>query len=173
MNSCINLFQKSIDSIRVGAANSSLIENILVEYYGKKFFLNKISRIIVYNTNTLKINAFDKTINNAIVKSILKANIGLNPYIKDNDIFISLPPVTNEKRKQLIKLIYSEGEKTKINIRLVRRDANIKFNNMYLDKIIDKDSKYRIEKEIQIITNDFINKVDKIISLKESILKKQ
>ncbi|WP_343184184.1 ribosome-recycling factor [Buchnera aphidicola (Ceratovacuna keduensis)] len=164
---CINSFKKKIDSIRAGLASASLVENILIEYYGKKIFLNKISRIIVHNNRTLKISLFDKFLNNNVVKSILKSNIGLSTYIKNDNIFVSVPFLTKEKRIKLIKFVYKEGENAKINIRIVRRDINTKFNNMYLDKQIDKDSKYRIEKIIQNLTNDFVKKIDNILTYKK------
>ncbi|BGI51397.1 MAG: ribosome recycling factor [Buchnera aphidicola (Ceratovacuna japonica)] len=170
MISCINIFQEKIDSIRAGIASVSLIENISIEYYGKKVFLDKISRIIVYNTKTLKISSFDKSLNNNIVKSILQSNIGLSAYIKDNDVFVSIPFFTKEKRIKLIKFVYKEGEKAKVNVRIVRRNINIKFSKMYLNKNIDKDTKYRIEKVIQKITDNFIEKIDSILYLKKKSL---
>ncbi|WP_343191925.1 ribosome recycling factor [Buchnera aphidicola] len=171
MKKCFNIFLKKIDSIRVGSANVMLLSNISLIYYGKKVLLNKISRITVYNTKTLRISAFDKSINNIIIQSILKSNIDVNPYTKDNDVFVTVPLITSEKRTKFIKLIYKEGEIAKVNIRIVRRDVNTKFNNMYLKKNIDKDSKYKIEKIVQNITNDFITKIDKALYLKENYLK--
>ncbi|WP_343154936.1 ribosome-recycling factor [Buchnera aphidicola (Pseudoregma panicola)] len=164
---CIDCFKKKVDLIRAGVANISLIENIKIECYGKKVFLNKISRIIVHNNRTLKINLFDESLKNNVINSISKSNIGLTSYEQNNNIFVSVPFLTKEKRIQLIKFVYKEGENAKIDIRIIRRDINTKFNNMYLDKKINKDDKYRIEKIVQNITNDFIKNIDCILTSKK------
>ncbi|WP_343188361.1 ribosome recycling factor [Buchnera aphidicola (Ceratoglyphina bambusae)] len=173
MEKCINAFMKNIDSIKVGRANTSLLQNILIKCYDNSFFINNVANVTVHNFNTLKISAFDKSLNDVIKKSILKSNIGLNPYIKNNDIFVPIPSVTEEKRIDLIKIINKEGEKAKINIRIIRRDSQIKFKKFYNGEKINKDFKYKIKKEIQLITDFFINKIDEILIKKELEIKKE
>jgi ribosome recycling factor len=172
MKVCINNFQNQVNNIRTGRASPELLNNIYVEYFGSKVPLRQISNVVVEDYHTLKINVFDDSSTSVIKKAILNSNLDLNPVLYGKDIIIPIPGLTEERRKKLIKIIRNNAENARIYIRNIRRDANDKIKNYLKSKIISEDNEHTAQNKIQIMTDDYIKKIDLILSQKEKELMK-
>ncbi|ACL30050.1 ribosome recycling factor [Buchnera aphidicola] len=172
MEACIQTFHNNINNIKTGRASPTLLHNIYIEYFGSKTPLRQVSNIIVEDSHTLKINVFDDSITSLIRKSILNSNLDLNPVLQGKDIIIPIPRLTEERRKQLIKVIRGDAESSRIQIRNIRRDANDKVKRLLKDKIISEDNEHTSQSKIQIMTNEYIKKIDCILEKKEKELMK-
>ncbi|BAP58396.1 ribosome recycling factor [Candidatus Tachikawaea gelatinosa] len=170
MKSCLNNLKKKLNKIRTGRASTSLIEDLVVDYYGVPTFLYKIANISVESSHILKINIFDHSIISKIEKAISLSNLGITPNIKGNEIRLILPSLTEERRKNLIKIIRNEGENSRIAIRNVRRDANEQVKKLLKNKLITEDKEKKLQENIQKQTNDNIKKISFILSEKEKEL---
>ncbi len=169
--------QKSIDALhhelaklRTGRANPRILEEISVSYYGNNTPLNQVANVTAGDARTLLVTPWEKTMVAPIDKAIRAANLGLNPVIVGSLIRIPLPPLTEERRKDLAKLVKSTGENARIAIRNLRRDSNAKIKEYAKDKTISEDEQKIAEGKIQKITDGFIAEIDKIISTKEADL---
>lgn len=170
MSKCINKFKNNINSIRTNRVNSDFLKGIYVDYYGIKTALSQLSSIVMENNSTLKVTIFDISIKKNVEKAILKSNLGLNPVSTNTVIRIPIPGLTEDRRKELIKIIRSEAEQARIFIRNIRREANEKLKVFLKNKDISKDIE-RIKKiSIQKNTNIFIKKIDNLTLKKEKDL---
>ncbi len=159
--------EKELASIRTGRASSALLEDIRVTYYGSLTPLNQIATISVPEARLITIQPWDKSIIKDIEKAITHSDLGLTPSSDGNVIRISFPPLTEERRKELVKVVKKIGEEYKIAIRNVRREGNEEVKGMEKEKVISEDESKRALKEIQKITNDYIKRIDEILSIKE------
>jgi len=172
MKTCIKNFQNQVKNIRTGRASPELLHNVYVEYFGSKVSLHQISNVIVEDYNTLKINVFDDSSTSLIRKAILNSKLDLNPIVHGKDIIVPIPGLTEERRKNLIKVIRNSAENARINIRNIRRDANDKIKNYLKRKTISEDNEHTAQNKIQTMTNDYIKNIDDILSEKEKELMK-
>lgn len=170
MGKSIDALKSSLIKIRTGRAHASLLDNISVDYYGMATPLNQVGNISVPDARTLAITVFDKGMISAVEKSILKSDLGLNPQSNGTLIRIPLPPLTEERRKDLVKVVRGEAEGGKVAIRNIRRDANSDFKSLLKEKEISEDEHHQAEDEIQKITDTFIKQVDGILTVKEAEL---
>ncbi|WWP01637.1 MAG: ribosome recycling factor [Candidatus Dasytiphilus stammeri] len=166
MAKCVSTFNHHINKIRTGRANPSLIDNLTIEYYGVVTPLRNISNIIVEDYRTIVITVFDRNLISSIEKSLRASDLGLNPNTAGTVIRIILPSLTEERRNQLSKLVRSEAEQSKICVRNVRRDANLKIKSLLKSKQVSQDEEHRTQEIIQKITDDYIKKIDEIMNLK-------
>jgi len=169
--------QKSVDSlkldlskIRTGRAHAGILDHISVDYYGAQTLLTQLANITVADATTINIQPYEKTMIQAIEKSIRESDMGLNPATSGELIRIPMPALTEERRKDLIKVVKSEGENSKISIRNIRRDCNEILKELSKDKEISEDDERRMQEEIQKITDEFIVEIDKLIDAKEKDL---
>lgn len=172
MKICLQVFHENLSNIRIGRATPELLNNIYIEYFGSKTSLRKVSNIIVEDSHTLKINVFDNSVTSLIKKSILNAKLDLNPIVNGKDIIIQIPPLTEDRRKNIIKSIRNDAENTRICIRNIRRDSNEKLKKLIKNKIISKDEEYIAQNKIQKTTDQYIKKVESILLKKEAELMK-
>lgn len=170
MDKTIGAFKHELSRIRTGRASPGLLEHITVKYYGSEVPLNQAGNIGVQDAHTLSITAWDKSVIPDIEKAILNSDLGLNPVTAGNVIHVPLPPLTEERRKELIKVVRAEAEKAKVAVRNIRRDANHSFKNLMKDKDITEDQERRDEERIQELTDTHIEKIDKLLADKESEL---
>jgi ribosome recycling factor len=170
MNKSLEALKHELAKIRTGRAHTSLLEHITVNYYGSDVPINQVCNISVLDARTLSISPYDKKSVPAIEKSILNSDLGLNPVTTGEVIRIPLPPLTEERRKELTKIVRSEGEKAKVAVRNIRRDANHSFKEKIKDKTISEDEERRAEEKVQNITDDHITKIDSLIEEKEKEL---
>ncbi len=167
MDKSIENLINEVVKIRTGKATTALLDGIKVDYYGNMSPLNQVSNISVLDAHNLSITPWDKSMVQAIDKSILEANLGLNPVSDGTNIRIPIPPLNEERRKELVKLVKNFGEETKIAIRNIRRDANEHLKRIEKEKKISEDQLKDAEDEIQKLTDEHTKNVDEILKKKE------
>ncbi len=157
-----------MSKIRTGRAHPGLLEQVKVSYYGTDTPLNQVASINVIDARMLGVNAFDKSSVPDIEKAIMNANLGLNPVTTGELIRVPLPALTEERRKDLIKIVRAEAEKARVAIRNIRRDANSSCKELIKEKLISEDDERRAEEQIQKLTNENIATIDKSLEQKEA-----
>ena len=172
MQRAIKALERDLSKIRTGRSSVALVEEITVEYYGSPTPLNQLASISVPDSRLITIQPWDPSALSAIEKAILKSNIGLTPSNDGKRICINIPPLTEERRKELVKLVKKIGEEAKVSIRNLRRKANDILKKMKKNKEISEDDFYQGQEKIQKITDEFIEKVEGILSKKEDEIMK-
>lgn len=170
MGKSIETLRHSLAKIRTGRAHPSLLEHVLVEYYGSEVPLSQVSNIVVEDARMLSLIPWEKSMVGPIEKAIMKSDLGLNPATSGTNIRIPLPALTEERRRELGKVVHNEGENCKIAIRNIRRDANNHVKDMLKSKDISEDEERRAETQIQTVTDEFVGQVDVIVAVKEKEL---
>jgi ribosome recycling factor len=170
MDKCVEAFKNTISKVRTGRASPSLLDGIVVEYYGTPTPLRQLASVTVEDSRTLKINVFDRSLGPAVEKAIMASDLGLNPSSAGSDIRVPLPALTEERRKDLIKIVRGEAEQGRVSVRNVRRDANDKIKALLKDKEISEDDERRTQDEIQKMTDARIKNVDAALAEKEKEL---
>lgn len=170
MAKSIESLKGNLNKVRTGRAHASLLDNINVDYYGMETPLNQVGNISVPDARNLSITVFDKGMIAAVEKAIMKSDLGLNPQSNGTLIRIPLPPLTEERRKDLVKVVRGEAENGKIAIRNIRRDANSDIKSLQKEKEISEDEQHQAEDEIQQITDTFVKQVDEMLVKKEAEL---
>ncbi|WP_034912455.1 MULTISPECIES: ribosome recycling factor [Erwinia] len=170
MDKSVEAFKNNISKIRTGRASPSILDGITVEYYGTPTPLRQLASVTVEDSRTLKVNVFDRSVSAAVEKAIMTSDLGLNPSSAGSDIRVPLPALTEERRKDLIKIVRGEAEQGRVAVRNVRRDANDKLKALLKDKEISEDEDRRSQEEIQKMTDAFIKKVDTALAEKEAEL---
>ncbi|MBC8175779.1 MAG: ribosome recycling factor [Desulfobacteraceae bacterium] len=167
MTKSTEALEKEFKRIRTGRASTSLLEGIKVECYDTQMPLEQVASMSVPESRLMTIQPWDQSIIGDIEKGILKSELGLTPINDGKIIRISIPPLTEERRKELAKLAKKMAEESKISIRNLRREANEMFKELKTEKEISEDELYRSQDEVQKITDEFIKKIDEITSQKE------
>ena len=167
MEKTITSFKKDISTLRTGRANASMLDNIKPEVYGQQMPLNQLATVSVPEARLISIQVWDKANVNIVDSSIKKSDLGVNPQIDGQTVRIRIPDLTEERRKELIKILKNMGEKSKVSIRNIRRDANEDVKKLLKEKKIGEDENKTLEKNIQKITDNNITNIDSIIQDKE------
>ena len=167
MEKTISSFNKDLITLRTGRANSSMLDKIRVDVYGQQMPINQLATISVPESRLISIQVWDKGNCNLIDSAIQKSDLGINPQVDGQIIRLRIPDLTEERRKELIKILKNMGEKSKVSIRNIRREANDDLKLKLKEKKISEDENSNFEKNIQNITDDFIKKIEKIIDIKE------
>jgi len=169
--------QKSVDSlkldlskIRTGRAHAGILDHLSIDYYGSQTLLTQLANVTVADATTINIQPYEKTMMQTIEKAIRESDMGLNPATSGEIIRIPMPALTEERRRDLIKVVKSEGENSKISIRNIRRDSNETSKKMSKEKEISEDDERGMQETVQKITDDFIVEVDRLIDAKEKDL---
>ncbi len=170
MSKTLDSLRTELAKIRTGRAHPSLLEHVQVEYYGSKVPISQAANVSIEDSRTLAVAAWDKTMVQAIEKAIMTSDLGLNPVTAGTTIRIPLPPLTEERRISLGKVVHHEGENAKIAIRNIRRDANQHFKDLLKSKDISEDDDHRAEQEIQQLTDSHVKQADDIVAVKEQEL---
>jgi len=166
MEKSIEVLKKDLNTLRTGRVSIHVLDGVKVEYYGTPTPLNQVANINAVDATTIVVSPWDKSIINAIEKAIQEANVGANPNNDGDVIKLFFPPMTEEERKKQAKKAKEFGEKAKIAIRNVRREANDKIKKLFKDKAITEDEQKRGLEEVQKITDEFVSKVDEIVNKK-------
>ena len=166
MEGIISFFKKEVAGLRAGRASLSLLEGITVEYYGSRMPVNQIATITIPQPQLIVIQPWDKNVLNDITKAIQSSNLGLNPISDATVIKIPIPPISEERRQELVKILHKMGEEAKVEIREIRRKANEDLKKGEKDKTISEDDMYKGIDEVQDITDKSIKEVDKKIEEK-------
>jgi len=170
MGKTLDSLRTELAKIRTGRAHPSLLEHVQVDYYGSLVPISQAANVSVEDARTLAVTAWDKTMVQALEKAIMKSDLGLNPVTAGTTIRIPLPPLTEERRVSLGKVVHHEGENAKIAIRNIRRDANHHLKELLKSKDISEDDDHRAEQNIQQITDKHVKQVDEIVAVKEQEL---
>jgi ribosome recycling factor len=167
MDKTIEAFRHEITKIRTGKATTALLDGIRVDYYGTSTPLSQVGNVSVLDAHTISVTPWDKSMVQIIDKAILASDLGLNPISDGTNLKIPIPPLNEERRKELVKLVKKFGEESKIALRNVRRDANDHLKKMEKDKKMTEDELKDAEKETQKLTDDHIARIDELIKHKE------
>lgn len=170
MRKSLESLHAELAKIRTGRAHPSLLEHVHVDYYGSSVPISQAANVTVEDARTLAITVWDKTMVATLEKAILSSDLGLNPVTAGTIIRIPLPPLTEERRIALGKVVHHEGENAKIAVRNIRRDANHHLKELLKSKDISEDDDRRAEQEIQQITDQHITKADEAVAQKEQEL---
>lgn len=168
MEKAVGAYTRELASIRAGRANASLLDRITVDYYGAPTPINQMAGISVPEARLLVIQPYDKTILGDIEKAIMKSDIGITPSNDGSLIRLAVPALTEERRKDLVKLVKKEAEDAKVAIRNVRRDANEEAKKLEKNSEITEDDLHRSGEEVQKLTDSYIKKIDDIANDKEN-----
>ena len=167
MSKSIDSLHLGLNKIRTGRASPVLLEHLTVDYYGIDTPLNQVANISVMDARTLSLSPWEKSMVPVLEKAIHEADLGLNPITTGDLIRIPLPPLTEERRTEMARTVKSEGEHAKVAIRNIRRDANNDFKELLKEKEITEDEEKKAQHDIQQHTDDYVAKVDQIVTSKE------
>ncbi|MGO2129868.1 MAG: ribosome recycling factor, partial [Pseudoalteromonas prydzensis] len=159
-----------LSKIRTGRAHPAILDGIMVPYYGAPTPLNQVANVTIEDSRTLALSVFDKSLAQAVEKAIMASDLGLNPMSAGSVIRVPLPPLTEERRKNLIKIVRGEVESGRVAIRNIRRDANGDVKNLLKDKDISEDEARQSDDAIQKLTDKYIKEMDTQLAAKEAEL---
>jgi len=170
MDKSVEALKNNLSKIRTGRAHPSLLSGISVEYYGAPTPLNQVANVIAEDARTLAITVFDKELTPKVEKAIMASDLGLNPMSAGTVIRVPLPPLTEERRKDLVKIVRGEAESGRVAVRNIRRDANSDLKALLKDKEISEDDDHKAQDEIQKLTDAAVKKIDEVLAGKEKEL---
>ena len=167
MDKTILSYKKDLSTLRTGRANPSMLDMIKVDVYGQMMPINQLASVSVPEARLITIQVWDQANIKAVDAAVQKSDLGINPQIDGSLLRIRIPDLTEERRKDLIKVLKNIGEKNKVSIRNIRREANDELKNLIKDKKISEDENKLFEKNIQKVTDDYVSNIEKILSEKE------
>ena len=167
MQQSLESFQHSLTKIRTGRANPGLLDTVHVDYYGSMVPISQVANVALLDARTISVSPWEKGMGAKIEKAIRDSDLGLNPASQGDLIRVPMPAMTEERRKELTKVVRAEGEHAKVVIRNLRRDANESVKKLLKDKLVSEDDERRSQDEIQKFTDRFIADVDKLVTGKE------
>jgi len=170
MGKSVEAFKAELSKIRTGRAHPSLLDHIKVDYYGSEVPLTQAANVAVEDARTLTVTPWEKPMVQIIEKAIMTSDLGLNPNSAGTVIRIPMPPLTEERRKDLVRVVRAEAEGARVAIRNIRRDANSDFKDLLKEKEISEDDERRAQDDIQKLTDQFIKETDKLLGVKEAEL---
>ncbi|MGN2251070.1 ribosome recycling factor [Frateuria edaphi] len=170
MGKSIDALKHDLTRLRTGRASTALVDHIKVPYYGSDMPLNQVASVSLADARSIQISPFEKSMVAPIEKAIMASDIGVTPTTAGTVIRLNMPPLTEERRKELAKHVSHEGENAKIAIRNIRRDAMQKVKDLIKDKQISEDDERRADDEIQKLTDRFVKEVDAVVKAKEDEL---
>lgn len=170
MSKSVAALQSELTKIRTGRAHTSLLDHITVEYYGSQVPINQVANVGVEDSRTLTVTPWEKDMVKVIEKAIMGSDLGLNPATAGTVIRVPLPALTEERRKDMIRVVRSEAEGGRVAVRNIRRDAMHDVKELLKEKMIGEDEERRAETEIQTITDKYVAEIDNVLAVKEAEL---
>ncbi len=170
MSKCVAAYKNELKRLRTGRASTSLVEHIKVEYYGSDVPVQQVANVAVEDARTITIVPYEKTMVTVIEKAIMKSDLGITPNTAGSVIRVPLPPLTEERRRDLTKVVKHEAENARVAIRNVRRDVMHELKELLKEKLISEDEDRRAHDEVQKLTDKFVAEVDHVMSDKEKEL---
>lgn len=167
MQKSIETLKADLAKVRTGRAHTGILDHVMVDYYGSPTNISQVANITLLDARTIGVQPWEKKMANAIEKAIRDSDLGLNPASQGDLIRVPTPPLTEERRKEMVKLVKSEGESAKIAIRNIRRDANDTLKKLLKDKECSEDDERRAQDDVQKLTDKFVAEVDKLLLEKE------
>lgn len=170
MGKSVESLKHELAKLRTGRAHPSLLDHIMVDYYGSEVPINQVASVTVGDPRTLVLTPWEKSMVSKVEKAILTSDLGLNPATAGEVIRVPMPALTEERRRDLVKVVGHEGENARVAIRNIRRDANHHLKELLKEKEISEDEERRAEENIQKLTDKFIQDVDQLLKDKEAEL---
>jgi len=167
MHKSIETLKADLAKVRTGRAHTGILDHVMVDYYGNPTSLSQVANVTLVDARTIGVQPWEKKMVAVIEKAIRESDLGLNPSTQGDLIRVPTPPLTEERRKEMVKLVKSEGEDAKIAIRNIRRDANEALKKLLKDKACSEDDERRAQDEVQKLTDKFVLEVDKLVAEKE------
>ncbi|MEB0138544.1 MULTISPECIES: ribosome recycling factor [unclassified Undibacterium] len=167
MQKSIETLKSDLSKVRTGRAHVGILDHVMVDYYGSPTNITQVANVNLIDARTIGVQPFEKKMLSAIEKAIRDADLGLNPSSQGEVIRVPTPPLTEERRKEMVKLVKTEGEGAKIAIRNIRRDANESLKKILKDKECSEDDERRSQDEVQKLTDKFVAEVDRLLGEKE------
>lgn len=167
MHKSLEALKNDLAKVRTGRAHTGLLDHVMVEYYGSMVAINQVASVNLSDARTLQVQPYEKSMSGKVEKAIRDSDLGLNPAVNGDVIRVPMPMLTEERRRDLTKVVRSEGENAKVAIRNVRRDANDALKKLLKDKEIGEDEERRAQDEIQKMTDKAVAEVDKMLQQKE------
>ena len=168
MQQSVDSFKGNLTKIRTGRANPGLLDTVHVDYYGSMVPISQVANVSLLDARTISVSPWEKGMGAKIEKAIRDSDLGLNPATQGDLIRVPMPAMTEERRKELTKVVRNEGEHAKVSVRNLRRDANDGVKKLVKDKLASEDDERRSQDDIQKFTDRFIVEVDKLVSAKEA-----
>ena len=170
MNKSLEALRHELAKIRTGRAHPCLLEHVHVDYYGSEVPIGQAASVAIEDARTLSVTPWDKNMVQVIEKAILNSDLGLNPATAGTVIRIPMPPLTEETRRELVKVVRKDAEAAKVAIRNIRRDANNDFKELVKDKEISQDEEHKAQDDVQKLTDERVAEVDRVLAEKEAEL---
>jgi ribosome recycling factor len=170
MEKCLDVLRQALTKLRTGRANTAILEHVRIDYYGNETPLSQVASVVVEDARTISISPWEKNLVGVIEKAIFASNLGLTPNTAGTTIRINLPPLTEERRRDLAKVVRAETENARVAVRNIRRDANQDIKELAKEKIITSDDEKKAESEIQKLTDQYVAKAEEIMAAKEKEL---
>ncbi|MDR3481676.1 MAG: ribosome recycling factor [Burkholderiaceae bacterium] len=167
MHKSIETLKADLAKVRTGRAHTGILDHVMVDYYGNPTALSQVANVTLVDARTIGVQPWEKKMVAVIEKAIRESDLGLNPSTQGDLIRVPTPPLTEERRKEMVKLVKSEGEDAKIAVRNIRRDANEALKKLLKDKACSEDDERRAQDEVQKLTDKFVQEVDKLVVEKE------
>jgi len=167
MKKSVDALHLELAKIRTGRAHPSLLDQVMVDYYGTMTPIKQVANVVVEDSRTLMVTPWEKQMVAAIDKAIMTANLGLNPATAGVTIRVPMPALTEERRRDLVKVVKHEAENSRVAVRNIRRDANSDFKDLLKDKEISEDEERKAEENIQKLTNKYVALIDETLAIKE------
>jgi ribosome recycling factor len=170
MHKSLEALKTDLGKVRTGRAHTGILDHITVDYYGTQMPLNQVANLTLLDARTIGISPWEKKMGAVIEKAIRESDLGLNPSAQGDLIRVPMPVLTEERRRELIKVVKGEGENAKVAVRNLRRDANHHLKELLKQKAVSEDDERRAQDEIQKLTDKFIAEIDKLLTAKETDL---
>ena len=170
MHKSLDALKTDLGKVRTGRAHTGILDHVNVDYYGTHMPLNQVANLTLLDARTIGISPWEKKMGPVIEKAIRDSDLGLNPSAQGDLIRVPMPPLTEERRRELIKVVKGEGESAKVAVRNLRRDANHHLKDLLKHKAVSEDDERRAQDEIQKLTDKFIAEIDKLLAAKETDL---
>ncbi len=170
MQKTLETLKSDLGKVRTGRAHTGLLDHVMVEYYGSMVAVNQVANVSLGDARTINVQPYEKPMIGKVEKAIRDSDLGLNPATSGDLIRVPMPMLTEERRKELIKVVKSEGEEAKVAVRNVRRDANDALKKLLKDKEIGEDDERKAQDEVQKLTDKFVAEIDKMLQVKETEL---
>jgi ribosome recycling factor len=167
MHKSIDTLKADLAKVRTGRAHVGILDHVQVDYYGNPTLLSQVANVTLIDARTIGVQPWEKKMIAVVEKAIREADLGLNPSTQGDIIRVPTPPLTEERRKEMVKLVKSEAEDAKIAIRNIRRDANEALKKLLKDKACSEDDERRAQDDVQKLTDRFVAEVDKLVAEKE------
>ena len=170
MGKSVEAFKGDLGKVRTGRAHTGLLDHVMVDYYGTPTPINQVAKVTLMDARTIGVTPFEKKMAQAIEKAIRDSDLGLNPAASGETVRVPMPSLTEERRKELIKVVKHEAENARVAVRNLRRDANTALKDLLKAKTVGEDQERRAQDDIQKLTDRFVAEVDKALAAKESDL---